>query len=188
MENTLEILVQTSHSAIFILSDTEVGKVPIPPNWVWTNQKGEVVNDPFGPSPTVDTQIHSMQYANSVNDLMVKFVRKDTYQGKEMLVMERLYPIPVDSLTKAELAERVLDFEIKMKELHEARFVHGDIRRPRWRAPECFDNIVLTKDGFRLIDTDFSIVMNRDNIEQFVYKKFDEKDELKSFSYYFLNL
>ena len=188
MENTLEILAQTSHSVIFILSDTEVGKVQIPSNLVWTNQNGKVVNEPFGPPPTVHAQIHSMQYANNVNDLMVKFVRKDAYQGKEMLVMERLYPITVDSLTKAELAERVLDFEKKLKELHEARFVHGDIRRPRWRAPECFDNIVLTKDGFRLIDTDFSIVMNRDNIEQFVDKKFDEKDELKSFSYYFLNL
>ena len=102
--------------------------------------------------------------------------------------MERLYPIPVESLTKTELTEQILDFETKLTALHEARFVHGDIRRPLWRAPECFANIILTKEGFRLIDTDFSIVLNRDNIEEFVHKKFTERDELKSFKNYFLGL
>ena len=54
--------------------------------------------------------------------------------------------------------------------------------------PECFDNIVLTKDGFRLIDADFSIRMKRDNIREFVYKKRDEERELEAFKSYFLGV
>ena len=187
MEKTFEVLAQSTHHAILLLSDTEVGKVRIS-KWVWTDTKGNVVNAPFGDLPSVDEQIRLMSFANSINGLVVKFVRKDDYNGKEMLVMERLYPISAESLTQDENEKFMSDFETKLLNLHESLFIHGDIRRPRWQAPECFDNIILTATGFRLIDLDFSIILNKDNIREFVQKKLDELRELKSFRNYFLKL
>ena len=187
MTDIRDLLFRSPNSAIFIISDTEVGKIHTT-HLVWTDTKGNVVPAPFPFRNTIDEQALLLKYANSINDLMVKFVRKDTYDDNEMLVMERLYPMPIDGLTKAEKQKFLSDFEEKIKELHEADFIHGDILRPRTRTPECFDNIVLTKDGFRLIDADFSIRMKRDNIREFVYKKRDEEGELDAFRSYLLGI
>lgn len=187
MTDILDLLFSSPNSAIFIVSDTEVGKIHTT-HLVWTDTKGNAVPAPFALRNSIDEQALLLKYANSINDLMVKFVRKDTYDDNEMLVMERLYPISADDLTKEEKQKFLSDFEEKIKALHEADFIHGDILRPRTRPPECFDNIVLTKDGFRLVDADFSIRMKRDNIREFVYKKRDEEGELEAFKSYFLGV
>jgi tRNA A-37 threonylcarbamoyl transferase component Bud32 len=184
MQNPLEVLERTPHTIIYIVSDTEIGKVHSN-QYIWTDMQGNKVDFPFADRNTIDEQINAMQFANEINDLVVKFIRKDDFEGNEMLVMERLYPISIKSLTKYESEKFTADFEVKIKELHERGFVHGDIRRPRLPIPQCFDNIVLTKEGFRLIDTDFSIILNRENVRLFVYKKIDEEAEINSFKSYF---
>jgi serine/threonine protein kinase len=187
MNNSYEILERTPHTIIYIISDTEVGKIHSS-QYIWTDMQGNKVDFPFADRNTIDEQINAIKFANSINDLVVKFIRKDDFGGNEMLVMERLYPISDKTLKKAEKEKFIADFEMKMKELHSNGFVHGDIRRPRLSVPECFDNIVLTKDGFRLIDTDFSVILKRENVELFVYKQIDEDTEIKSFKSYFENM
>jgi tRNA A-37 threonylcarbamoyl transferase component Bud32 len=183
MQHSLEILERTPHTIIYIISDIEIGKVHSN-QYIWTDMQGNKVDFPFADRNTIDEQINAIQFANKINDLVVKFIRKDDLNGNEMLVMERLYPISVNSLTKLEREKFIEDFEMKIAELHKSGFVHGDIRRPRLPIPECFDNIVLTKEGFRLIDTDFSVTLNRENVKLFVYKQMDEEAEIKSFKVY----
>lgn len=184
MQDSLEILERTPNSIIYIISETEVGKVHST-ELIWTDTQGNKVDFLFADRNTIDEQIHTIKCANDINNLVVKFIRKDEFQSSEMLVMERLHPISSETLTKTEREKFMADFEVKIKALHENGFIHGDIRRPRLPVPECFDNIILTKDGFRLIDTDFSVILNRENVRLFVYKKIDEQAEIESFKSYF---
>ena len=184
MDVTFEILESTTHSIIYIISEMEVGKVHST-HFYWADMQGNRIDFLFGDRNTIDEQIRLLKFANNVNDLLVKFERKDEYQGNEMLVMERLYPVSEDCFTKIEKDKFMVDLETKLKALHEAGFVHGDIKRPRLPIPECFNNIILTKEGFRLIDADFSSTLTLENIKGFIHRKWDEEAELKSFRTYF---
>ena len=185
MENKFKILVRSAHSIIYIISDTEIGKVHSSRS-VWTDMEGNVIDPPFPDRNTIDEQIRLLQFANKINDLVVKFVRKDEYQGNEMLVMERLYPMTTESFTRTEIENFMADFETKLKDLHQNGFIHGDIIRPRLPKPECFENIILTKDGFRLIDADFSISLDMEHVRAYVRKQIDEEAELELFMKHFL--
>lgn len=164
-----------------------VGKV-FASKWVWTDMDGKEIAPPFPDRNSIDEQVEVMKYANQINDLVVKFIEKNQYQDNEMLVMERLYPVSAEFLSKTEKEQLLIDFEVKLKQLYSKGFVHGDLIRPRILPPDCFENIVLTKDGFRLIDVDFSMVLNRTNVKALVYKQIDEEKEFKLFKEYFLEV
>ncbi len=187
MKDNFEILNKTYHSIIYIISDVSVGKV-FASKWVWTDMDGREIAPPFPDRNSIDEQVEAMKYSNQINNLVVRFVEKSQYQDNEMLVMERLHPISAKFLSKTEKEQLLIDFEAKLKQLYAKGFVHGDLIRPRIPPPDCFENIVLTKDGFRLIDVDFSMVLNRENVKAFVYKQMDEEKEFKLFKEYFLNL
>lgn len=60
-----------------------------------------------------------------------------------MLVMERIYPVDYRAyeIEKRELwADAFFD---EMKQLHQAGFVHRDIRRPSGIGGQAFDNVLL---------------------------------------------
>ena len=187
MEQNFEILSRNHHSIIYAISDTTVGKI-FASKLVWTDRSGKEIAPPFPDRNSIDEQVEALQFANEINDLVVKLIEKSEYQGQEMLVMERLYPISAECFTATEKGQLLANFETKLEQLHENGFVHGDFIRPRMRVPACFENIILTKDGFKLIDTDFSMVLNQANIRAFIYKKMDEEKEFELFKNYFLSV
>jgi hypothetical protein len=96
-----QILESSANHIMVALSETELGKVILPSNlkFVFVNT-GEVL-DFMNNDPTIDKEIASLQYANSINDLMPKFIRKQTWYSEdkkehEMMVMERLEILPLN--------------------------------------------------------------------------------------------
>lgn len=77
--------------------------------------------------------------------------------------------------------------EDELKKLHEAGFVHRDIKRPSNLTGLAFDNILLTNTGLRLIDVGISAL--RSKVGEKLFEKYLETEakELAEFREYFLN-
>jgi tRNA A-37 threonylcarbamoyl transferase component Bud32 len=137
----------------------------------------------------IGSEAEKMKYANQINELVVKFVRLDLDEAKkwEMLVMERLYPLDFRTYEYEARVLQVDVFEEELKQLHEAGFVHHDLRRPSSEAGEVFDNIFLTNQGIRLIDVGISAI--RDTVGEKLFSLYvaQEKDELAAFKSYYLS-
>jgi serine/threonine protein kinase len=104
-----------------------------------------------------------MKFANNINNLVIKFIRLDYHEDlqAEMLVMERIKPIDFRAY-EVEIRELWLDvFENELKKLHQAGFVHRDLKRPSNIQGLAFDNILLTEQGLRLIDVGISALKVR---------------------------
>lgn len=102
----------------------------------------------------IGSEAEKMQYANEINGLIVKFIRLDVDEAMDadMLVMERLYPLDFRAY-ELEYREAMLEhFEREVGELYEAGFVHRGLYRSSNMSGMCFDNIILTEHGIRLID------------------------------------
>ena len=113
----------------------------------------------------IGSESQKMIFANSINDLVVKFIRLDFNDelNAETLVMERIYPIDYRSY---EIEIRELWFEVFFDEicnLHKNGFVHRDIKRPSNLTGLTFDNILLTETGLRLIDVGISALKSQVN-------------------------
>ncbi|MEM6770116.1 MAG: hypothetical protein AAF597_05985 [Bacteroidota bacterium] len=130
-----------ANNTVIALSKTEVGKL----------FHGDTRSD-------IGSEGEKMKMANSVNDLVVKFIRLDVNEDLDvdMLVMERLYPMDFRAYEQ-ELRLLWLDvFEDELRALHTAGFVHRDLRRPSDMPGLRYDNIFLTETGLRLIDVGIS--------------------------------
>jgi hypothetical protein len=182
-------------SHIIALSDTEVGKVVLPnPYQMIDVATGKPVQ--WGKQPTVEDEILLLQYANSVNDLMPKFIRQEMWtleNGKTypMMVMERLYPLPIHHFPLKLRQAMFRVFELEMKQLHLHNFVHGDFMRPtnyhtRNNLEWIFKNIVQTNDKLRLIDTGFSLRYSKEDGKPFVHTLLREEQEIHVFKKYYL--
>jgi hypothetical protein len=191
-----EILEHSSNALIVALSETEVGKVFLPAKWVWVDVKtGEPMNF-LSEGPTCEKEATALQYANTINDLMPKFIRTDTWQTEEgetcdMIVMERLFPLPIHHFPLPVRAQMMEQFERRLKELHDKQFVHGDLMRPtnyftRGDQEWMFKNILQTQKGLRLIDAGFGTICQKDNIKMFVHILFRERKEIEYFRDYYL--
>lgn len=130
-----------------------------------------------------------MKYANIVNDLVVKFIRLDFQEdlNAEMLVMERIKPIDFRAY-EVEIREPWLDvFETEITVLHQAGFVHRDLKRPSNIGGLAFDNILLTEQGLRLIDIGISALKTHVGDKLFEKNVEFELEEIDEFKGYFLN-
>lgn len=136
----------------------------------------------------IGSEAQKMQAANEINNLVVKFIRLDfdeTMQA-EMLVMERLYPIDYRAY-EVEKRELWCDvFEDELRQLHNAGFVHRDIRRPSGLNGQYFDNVLLTEKGLRLIDVGISALRTQVNEKIFAKYVETEEEEMRLFRQYFL--
>lgn len=134
----------------------------------------------------IGSEAEKMQYANAVNDLVVKFIRLDIDEGldADMLVMERLYPLDFRAY-EFERRELWLDlFEDELATLHKAGFVHRDIQRPSDMPGMRFDNIFLTESGIRLIDVGISALRSKvgDRLfQRFVDRELEELEIFRKF-------
>lgn len=200
MENqriTEDILEQSSNTIILAISDTEIGKVMLPSHLQFVDvATGELVNW-LNDGPTFEKEVQALQYANQINDLMPRYIRTQSWKAQngqehDMLVMERLHPLPIHHFEKPTRAIMMQQFEIKMKELHDNGFVHGDLLRPtnfftRNDQAWMFKNVVQTENGLRLIDAGFGMICNIENIKSFVKILLREQNEIEYFKeYYFL--
>lgn len=159
------------NNTVIALSESEAGKL------FFENTRTEI-----------GSEAEKMKFANSVNDLVVKFVRLDLLpDDTEVLVMERLYPIDFRAF---EFERRQLIFEIfedELLQLHADGFVHRDIRRPSDMPGFSFDNVFLTDKGIRLIDVGISALKSQ--VGDKLFDKFvdQEINELKAFKTFFIN-
>lgn len=137
----------------------------------------------------IGSEAEKMQFANAVNNLVVKFVRLDYNEAlqAEMLVMERIYPIDFRAY-EVEIRQLWLDvFADELKQLHQAGFVHRDLKRPSNIGGLAFDNILLTQKGLQLIDVGISALQKQ--VGDKIFEKYTEIEnkEIAAFREYFLN-
>lgn len=135
------------------------------------------------------SEAQKMRFANAINDLVCHFIRLDYDEAlkADMLVMERIYPIDYRAY-EVEKRQLWLDvFRDELKQLHQAGFVHRDLRRPSHQGGLQFDNILLTGQGLRLIDVGISYI--REQVGEKIFEKAVELEleELHLFEDYFLN-
>ena len=160
-----------ANNTVIAISETEAGKMFV----------GDTRSD-------IGSEAEKMKFANSINNLVVKFIRLDLQpDNTELLVMERLFPFDYRAF---EYEKRILIFEVfedELKALHKAGFVHRDIRRPSDMPGFSFDNIFLTPAGIRLIDVGISAL--KIQVGEKLFAKFVEEElkELKLFEEFFLN-
>ena len=161
-----------ANNTVIVLSDTEVAKL----------FTGDMRSD-------IGSEAEKMKFANTVNDLIVKFIRLDYNEDlqAEILVMERLRPMDYRAY-EVEIRELWLTvFENKLYALHQAGFVHRHLVRSSDIGGLAFDNILLTEQGLRLIDVGISAL--RSQVGDVIFKKYVEIEtqEMRIFREYFLN-
>ncbi|MBI4648221.1 MAG: hypothetical protein HY738_16965 [Bacteroidia bacterium] len=160
------------NNTVIVLSDTEVAKL----------FTGDTRSD-------IGSEAAKMKYANEINDLVVKFIRLDYDQAldTEMLVMERIHPLDFRSY-EVEIRELWINtFEDQLKELHNAGFVHRDLKRPSIIGGMAYDNILLSETGLRLIDIGISALKSQ--VSDKIFEKYLELEikEMLEFKEYFLS-
>lgn len=160
-----------ANNTVIVLSDPEVAKL-------FTNDTRS----------DIGSEAEKMKFANTVNDLVTTFLRLEYNEdlGVEMLVME-LRPIDYRAY-EVEIRELWIDvFEDKLRALHQAGFVHRDLKRPSDIGGLAFDNILLSERGLRLIDVGISAL--RGQVGEQIFEKYIEieRQEMQLFRHYFLN-
>lgn len=161
-----------ANNTVIVLNDTEVAKL----------FTGDTRSD-------LGSEAEKMKFANSVNDLVVRFIRLDYNEDleAEMLVMERIHPIDFRAY-EVEIRELWFDvFQDELKALHKAGFVHRDLKRPSDIQGLAFDNILLTNQGLRLIDVGISALRSQVGDNLFNKQLEIENNEIELFKEYFLN-
>lgn len=191
-----QVIEHSSASLVIAISDTEVGKIQLPNRLVFVEVHTGKPLDLLGEEPTIQKEMVSLMQANLINDLMPKFIRLQPWQMEDgttydMLVMERLHPLPIHHFERSVRLEMLEQFEQKMEALHKNNYVHGDIQRPttvfnRGDQAWMFKNIVQTEQGLRLLDAGFGTQLSKDNIKIFVSILVRERDELEAFKLYYL--
>jgi len=160
-----------ANNTVIALSETEVGKI----------FTGDTRSD-------IGSEAEKMKFANTVNGLVVKFIRLDVFGADgEMLVMERLFPMDFRAY-EFERRELLLDvFEDELRQLHQAGFAHRDLRRPSDMPGLTFDNIFLTPTGIRLIDVGISALKTQ--VGEQLFERFIEQEikEFELFRTFFLS-
>jgi len=161
-----------ANNTVIVLSETEVGKLFV----------GDSRSD-------LGSEAEKMQFANRINQLVARFIRLEYNEPiqAEMLVMERIFPIDFRSY-EVEIRELWMNvFEDEIKALHQAGFVHRDLKRPSNIGGLAFDNILLTQTGLRLIDVGISALKHQ--VGEKIFDKYVEVElkEIEEFRTYFLN-
>ncbi len=161
-----------ANNTVIVLNDNEVAKLFL----------GDTRSD-------LGSEAEKMKFANTINDLVVKFIGLDYNEDlqAEMLIMERIHPIDFRAF-EVEIRQLWFEvFEYEIKALHKAGFVHRDLQRPADIQGLAFDNILLTQKGLRLIDVGISAMKSQVGEKLFEKQLEIENQEIELFKEYFLN-
>lgn len=161
-----------ANNTVIVLNDNEVAKL----------FSGDTRSD-------LGSESEKMKFANSINNLVVQFKRLEYNEDLkcEMLIMERIKPLDFRAY-EVEIRQLWLEvFEIELKKLHQAGFIHRDLKRPSDIQGLAFDNILLTEQGLRLIDVGISSLKHQVGDKIFEKQVEIELHELEIFKEYFLN-
>jgi len=161
-----------ANNTVIVLSDTEVAKL----------FTADTRSD-------IGSEAEKMKFANGANGLVAQFLRLEYNEelAAEMLIMEQIHPLDYRAY-EVEIRERWLDgFEEELRALHQAGFVHRNLKRPSDIGGLTFDNILLTAHGLRLIDV--GIPALRSQVGQKIFEKCVdiETKEIQLFRAYFFN-
>jgi serine/threonine protein kinase len=169
------ILSQGNNNTVIALSKTEAAKLYL------SDTRTEI-----------GAEARKMQFANTINDLVVQFIRLDFSEElqAELLVMERLQLLDFRTAER-EIRQLWLEvFEHKLLQLHKVGFVHRglsrDLQRPSNVGGEKYDNIILTAEGLRLIDVGISAIKSEVGDKIFGHYVHQELKELEIFKGYFM--
>ncbi|MEM6318351.1 MAG: hypothetical protein AAF960_11820 [Bacteroidota bacterium] len=195
---TTNILHRTPATIIVALSDTTVGKVILPNPLVWVNvQTGERADFLNEEATSVEREALLLQYANAVNDLFPQYIGQQdwldepTNTAYPMLVMERLFPLPIHHFELSVRQQMFQTFKAQFQALHDHSFVHGDFMRPtsplnRGDREWMFANIVQTATGLRMVDVGSARIYRKGDAELFVRILLRERSEIDFFGAYYL--
>lgn len=164
-------LSQGANNAVIALSETEAGKI----------FSADTRSD-------IGSEAEKMRYANSINGLVVNYIRLETNEtlAADMLVMERIYPLDFRAY-EVEVRALWLDvFSEELQALHAAGFVHRDLLRPSNIPGDRYDNILLSPQGLRLIDVGISVLRRQVGDKFFAAYRQRELKELEIFRQFFL--
>lgn len=160
-----------ANNTVIAISETEVGKI----------FTGYTRTD-------IGSETEKMQFANKINDLVVKFIRLDEFsEDEELIVMERLHPLDFRTFEQEKREVILSVFEDELIELHKNGFVHRDLRRPSDMPGFAFDNIFLTQTGIRLIDVGISVLKHQVSERLFDRYIKQELEEFEIFRNFFLS-
>ena len=122
---------------------------------------------PLGSSQALE-ELRLGQVANGYNRLLVEFVEvvPSACFNYDVLIMERVYPLQPRALSRQQKEEMLSLFIQQLKELHDNGFAHWDIKRPDCDKGTPWDNIILTMEGIRLIDTGLSVLDGYPDFEE----------------------
>lgn len=154
-----------NNNVVIALSKTEAGKIFTPESRV-----------------EISVEAKNMQYANRVNNLVVKFIRLDIDGDNQVLVMERLTILDPRTLEKEVRNQMYSIFVDELKLLHKAGFCHRDIRRPSGFGGRYYDNVILTESGIRLIDVGISAI--KETAGDILFAKYVESEIKEVEEYY----
>lgn len=157
-----------ANNTVIAFSETEVGKLFV----------GDTRSD-------IGSEAEKMRFANSINDLVVKYIRLDFFDNEsEMLVMERLYLLDFRAYEQERRLLWLDVFEDELKQLHKAGFVHRDLQRPSNMPGLSYDNTFLMPTGLRLIDVGISALKSQvgENLfERFIKQEMEEFERFREF-------
>jgi serine/threonine protein kinase len=165
MNKYLKELSRGNNNVVIALSKTEAGKIFTPESRV-----------------EISVEARNMQFANNINNLVVKFIRVDIEGANQVLVMERLTILEPRTLEKEVRDTMYSVFTDELKQLHKAGFCHRDIRRPSGFGGRYFDNVIVTESGIRLIDVGISAL--KELAGEVLFNKYVEAEMKEIEEYY----
>jgi len=130
--------------------------------------------------PTCTREFLLLQEVSQVPSLFPKVKERavsDDY-SKEVIIMERLYPLQPRAIEVDVRKEMFEQFSQKIKELHKCGYAHGDLRRNSDIGGE-WDNIMPTLEGIRLIDLGNAQRRGEPLFESYVETDLRDLDDLK---------
>ena len=156
----MQLLSQGFGGSVYTLSNNLVAKVIDADHMfnVWVEQfSGELSL----------LEIECLKWANSVNDLVVKYKGKKEDDKEILIAMERIYPVLSTSFSVEELSVAIGVAERQLEELWVSGLAHGDLKRPDCvldksgaTVADLYNNIAITEVNgscvIRLIDLGLS--------------------------------
>lgn len=155
------------HTSTVVLKSLSLDGFDVEPLQLWETFEGDL--EP--------AEVLAMQWANSVNDLVVKYKSHILFEEVGCIIaMERIYPCLPTAFSKEEIEAAIMVADEQLNQLWQSGWVHRDLKRPEYLIRDSdsqdvlYNNIVLTEVGgkcvIKLIDCGCSLLEQYDDLDQ----------------------